>query len=260
MTDFLVVCNYADSRHRAAALATALDCQLLLNIEPEMLEEPSLAIVFGQRGVEIAHTGRKAPGPVRCDFESGAVNHRRQFGGGKGQMIAKACGVQSAKLPHILDATAGLGRDAFVLATLGCQMTLLERNPAVHSLLYDGLARASESDDLLLREIIGRMELLPADALQYLLKPQCADVVYLDPMFPERQKSAEVKKEMKAFHALVGADEDADQLLTPALQAARYRVVVKRPRKAPFLADEKPSFSLDGKSSRFDVYALRKLP
>ncbi len=86
------------------------------------------------------------------------------------------------------------------------------------------------------------------------------DVVYLDPMFPERQKSADVKKEMRAFHRLVGADADADDLLAPALAAARYRVVVKRPRKAPDLAGRPPSHRVEGKSSRFDVYALQKLP
>ena len=85
-------------------------------------------------------------------------------------------------------------------------------------------------------------------------------MVYLDPMFPERKKSAQVKKEMQIFHALIGADLDADQLLENALERANYRVVVKRPRIAPFLNNQKPSYQLEGKSSRYDIYTNKALP
>lgn len=84
-------------------------------------------------------------------------------------------------------------------------------------------------------------------------------VVYLDPMFPHNDKSALVKKEMRAFRPVVGDDLDADQLLDAALAIAENRVVVKRPRKAPFLADRKPSLQFQGKSSRYDIYPLKKL-
>ena len=86
------------------------------------------------------------------------------------------------------------------------------------------------------------------------------DVVYLDPMFPERKKSAKVKKQMQAFHAIVGTDADADGLLALALNVATYRVVVKRPAGANYLAEKKPSYSLEGKSTRYDIYTLKKLP
>ncbi|MDO6747132.1 class I SAM-dependent methyltransferase [Gilvimarinus sp. 1_MG-2023] len=256
----IIVCNHKMQYPQAARMSELLGVELLSNIQPSDLTHVDFALVYDHTGVALAYTGRKAPGPIRCDFASGAVNHRRQFGGGKGQMIAKACGISAHVMPRVLDATAGLGRDAFVLATLGCDVQLLERNPVVHALLQDGLSRAEISADATLAAIIGRMQLLEADARLFMTRASKADVVYLDPMFPERQKAAQVKKEMQAFHTLVGGDQDADELLQQALGLARYRVVVKRPRKAPNLADTPPSYTLEGKTSRFDIYALCKLP
>jgi len=203
-------------------------------------------------------------GPIRCDFEGTVATHRRKYGGGNGQDIAKAIGISGKCKPRVLDLTAGLGRDAFVLATLGCQVTLVERNPVVQELLKDGLARAlSISDNPELATIVARMELVALEAQCYLNGnaniPQ-PDVIYLDPMYPESRKSAKVKKEMQAFKTLVGDDHDADHLLDLALGAARYRVVVKRARKAPQLGNAAPHFSLSGKSTRYDIYALQKLP
>ena len=104
--------------------------------------EADFALQLGEQGLQLVDLGPQAPGPVRVDFVEGAAAHRRLYGGGSGQMIAKAVGVQSGVRPVVLDATAGLGRDAFVLATLGCEMTLIERQPLIAALLEDGLARA----------------------------------------------------------------------------------------------------------------------
>lgn len=265
----VVIAQSSDARAEAAATARELDVPLLINAEPEQLSEPTFALVYDDHGLALHHTGRKVPGPVQANFLSGAVDHRRRFGGGKGQMIAKAVGLKPHVFPQVLDLTAGLGRDAFVLASLGCRVQLWERSPVVYRLLADGLARArrgaEQSGDGELMEILGRMSLQYGDGAGYLGSlaeddPERPDVIYLDPMFPERQKSADVKKEMRAFHTLVGADADADELLAPALAKARYRVVVKRPRKAPDLAGRAPGHRVEGKSSRFDVYALHKLP
>jgi 16S rRNA (guanine1516-N2)-methyltransferase len=165
----------------------------------------------------------------------------------------------------VLDLTAGLGSDGFVLAGLGCQVKLLERNAVVFSLLQDGLRRAqcAALDDTELGEVISRMALIEGDAQDFLAaltEDQYEDVIYLDPMFPERKKRAKVKKEMQAFQHIVGADQDAADLLPLALERARYRVVVKRSASADFLAGTQPSYSLEGKSTRFDIFALRKLP
>ncbi len=264
-----IVCNAAERLAQAQQLASDLGVALLQNAAPVTLAEPAQVLLFDTQGLSLQTTGRKAPGPIQVDFTSGGSDHRRKFGGGKGQMVAKAVGLKGSFRPQIVDATAGLGGDAFVLATLGCRMTLLERSPVVYALLADGLQRGRQwalTEDRELVGILDAMTLVPADAQQYLtdLSQQSIerrpDVVYLDPMFPERIKSASVKKEMAAFHTLVGRDEDAVNLLELALAVARYRVVVKRPTKAPLLADYPCSYQLEGKSTRFDIYTIKKMP
>jgi len=174
-------------------------------------------------------------------------------------MIAKAVGIQSGIRPAILDATAGLGRDAFVLAQLGCDVVLIERHPLIAALLADGLARALSDAEV--GPIVQRMHLQKGNAIDLMTawQGEPPQVIYLDPMFPHRDKSALVKKEMRLFRPLVGDDDDAPQLLAAALDLATHRVVVKRPRKAPGVAGRGPSHVLEGKSSRFDIYAKKAL-
>lgn len=248
----------AESRSKGERLAQALALPCVSNADKSSLQ---LVIEVSIQGIKLQPCGKKAPGPTFVDFTSGSVAHRRQFGGGKGQMIAKAVGIKPGITPTVLDATAGLGKDAFVLATLGCELTLLERSPVVHALLADGLERAALN--LEIAPIIEKMTLHHANSIDWMVEHADMDemyqVVYLDPMFPHNDKSALVKKEMRAFRPIVGDDLDADQLLDAALAIAENRVVVKRPRKAPFLADRKPSLQFEGKSSRYDVYPLKKL-
>ena len=210
-------------------------------------------------------------GVVCVDFVTGAAAHRRKFGGGRGQPVAKAVGIKGDYLPRVLDATAGQGRDAFVLASLGCKMTLIERSPVAFLLLKDGLARAAADAET--TAIAARMTLIHADAREWLLAAVNAgadedrslltphpspltpfDVIFLDPMFPEPDKRAKSKKEMAAFQQIIGGDEDADVLLEPARRLAGKRVIVKRPRHAPHLAGIKPNFVFEGESTRFDGY------
>jgi 16S rRNA (guanine1516-N2)-methyltransferase len=221
--------------------------------------EAEFALQLGDDGLQLAELGPQAPGPVRVDFVEGAVAHRRLFGGGSGQMIAKAVGVQPGVRPSVLDATAGLGRDAFVLATLGCAMTLSERQPIIAALLEDGLARARRDAEV--APIAAQMCLLQGNAIELMRdwQGEPPQVIYLDPMFPHRDKSALVKKEMRLFRPLVGDDLDAPALLQAALALASHRVVVKRPRKAPIIEGAKPSYALEGKSSRYDIYPRKAL-
>ncbi len=216
----------------------------------------------GEDGLQFAENAVHAPGALRVDFLAGALAHRGRFGGGSGQMIARAVGLQPGVRPVVLDATAGLGRDGFVLAQLGCALTLIERRPVIAALLEDGLRRAA--NDAATAPIVARMRLLVGDAIEMMgawlvrqeMPPQ---VVYLDPMFPQRTKSALVKKEMRALRPLAGDDADAPALLEAALSLASHRVVVKRPRQAPALDSRLPSHVLVGRSSRFDVYAKKSL-
>lgn len=240
----------------------------ILSTSPPCAEKENFVLLLDEQGLALQPTGKKAPGAIRVDFAQGANAHRRQFGGGKGQLIAKAVGLKSAYRPQIIDATAGLGQDAFVLAALGCGITLLERSPVIFHLLADGLERAKLVIDSDLQGIVERMQLFQqhgADYLEQLESP--VDVIYLDPMFPERKSKAEVNKSMKALHSLVGADNDAGVLLKKALEKAIYRVVVKRPRKAPALHEQHvelslpaPSLVLEGKSTRYDIYTFKKMP
>ncbi len=209
---------------------------------------------------------KNLPGPICIDFSSGALTHRRLFGGGKGQTLAKAMGLNKTPMPLILDATAGMGKDAFVFASLGANVVLMERSPIVAALLNDALERGRTDKEI--APIIQRMQFIYGDA-QYLNHEMFAhltfcestlssdrivDIIYLDPMFPHKKKSALVKKEMLAFQHIIGADTDSDQLLKICQAFAKKRVVVKRPIKAPFLDNSTPSFSMTMKKHRFDIY------
>lgn len=197
--------------------------------------------------------------PLCVDFLSGKATYRREHGGGQQQTIAKAVGKKKDKPRAVLDATAGLGRDAFVLASLGCRLTLLERHQVVAALLEDGLKRAYQ-DTFIGSWMQERMCLYPHASLQQLIDQGVwFDVIYLDPMYPHRKKNALVKKEMQLLQALVGADHDSDRLLQPALACARERVVVKRPIDAPYLDSCAPTFSMPMKNNRFDVYLCSTL-
>lgn len=239
------------------SLAERLGLPVLGEVNPRFHLQHPLLLLQTRRGLVLQHTGKGVPGPVLADFLHGKADYRRKHGGGRGQLIAKAVGIGKRSQPlTVLDATAGLGQDAFVLATLGAHVSLLERSPVVAALLRDGIERLSGSEEG--RQLAQRMSLTEADSAQWLRAQPgpVADIVYLDPMFPHRGNSARVKKEMTAFQALVGGDEDADELLAQALAKARFRVVVKRPRKAPTLAGPEPELVLSGRSTRYDVYTL----
>ncbi len=243
----------------ASNFAQQLGLEILQNVKFTKENRFPLLMIYDRHGPSLVQTGKGAPGPVRADFVSGKTDHRRKFGGGKGQLISKAVGLKSGITPSVLDATAGLGQDAFVLACQGCEMTLLERSPVVAELLSAGLELARRSYDV--APITAHMNMINADSIEWLsAQPESvADVIYLDPMFPDRDKSSLVKKEMRLFKMIIGGDLDAEALLAVALEKARYRVVVKRPRKAPEIDGIKPSLKLEGKSSRYDIYTLKSM-
>jgi len=187
------------------------------------------------------------------DFVGGAVGHRLRFGGGRGQALPKAAGLARGQTPRIVDATAGLGRDAFLLASLGAEVTLIERSLEMHALLAEGLARAQEAGPDY-AEIVARMTLLEGDGRDLLpgLKPE---VVLVDPMHPPRGNTALVKKEMRLLREIVGDDPDAFELMQVALASASKRVVLKWPLRAdPMRGLPPPSHQIIGKSTRYDVF------
>lgn len=256
-----VACSALGDRAGAAGLAEQLTLPFLGVVKPRQVRDFELLLFSDEHGLALQATGKGAPGPVRVDFASGKSGYRREHGGGTGQLVARAVGLQKTKVRlHVLDATAGLGQDAFVLAGLGCTMTLFERSPVIHALLADGLERGLLNPDI--AGILNRITLMEGSSIDWLqgAGTGAADVIYLDPMFPHRDKSALVKKEMQLFRPIVGDDDDAPALLAAALAVATYRVVVKRPRKAPAIEGPEPTTRLEGKSSRYDIYSLKALP
>ena len=210
-----------------------------------------------QNGVlGLADASEKKVLPVEVDFASPASLYRKQHGGGRKEPIVKAIGLKGNEGWHVVDATPGLGRDAFVLVSVGCKVTMIERSPIVAALLEDGIRRLVLS----FPELAAKMSLQhgnSAEVMQY-FTGENVNAIYLDPMFPHKKKSALVKKEVRLFQQLLGHDPDADALLPPALKLATHRVVVKRPNSADVLAGEKPSMAIESKKHRFDVYLCQK--
>lgn len=235
--------------------AAALARELGLPLCPPPCHKHPYVLTPGAERLELRLDHGKASGPLYVDFVAGAMGFRARHGNRGKEPLARAVGLKGTAAPAVLDATAGLGRDAFILATLGCPVTLVERSPVIAALLRDGIARALAHPDS--RAAARRMQLLIGDAGDVLVgleKDRRPDVVYLDPMYPHRNKSALVKKEMRVLRALVGEDADAPRLLAAALHATPRRVVVKRPRLAPPLPGAAPAHTLSGNTTRFDIY------
>lgn len=207
--------------------------------------------------------------PLIVDFLSGALQHRLKHGLSKNDPLPRALGMKSRNpetAPFVLDATAGLGTDALILAALGCRVRSIERSPVTSALLLDGMKRfriAAEEDEFF-QAVAGRLSFEEGDALEVLRslsESERPDVVYLDPMYPEEShsKSALPKKTMQIFRRLLDGDEDAEQLWQVAMTKARARVVVKRPLKAQPLGQSlgrAPTHQFEGKTARFDMYLV----
>ena len=218
-----------------------------------------LLLLCSAAGLAVMQTGKKKPGPVAVDLISPTMEYRRRHGGGRSQPMARAVGLKGNRQPTVIDATAGLGRDAFILAHLGCTVHMIERAPVIGTLLEDGLQRALQSPEA--AEIIQeRLKLTIGDSITILQNIEISarpDVIYLDPMYPHRTKSSLVKKEMRILRALAGDDLDAPGLLEAALACTRDRVVIKRPRLAVSIEGIPPTTVITSKNSRYDIYLIQ---
>lgn len=249
----------------AASRAERLAAELGLAVVKDESDLDAVLVVRADRlelrETQVARRGGQAA--VWCEFAEGAFGHRVRSGHIAAELLVKAVrGRGGARGLKVVDATAGLGRDAALLALAGCEVTAVERSAVMAALLRDGLQRAAEAAahgeaERQRLEPLGRIAVVVADARQWLAELPTAhrpDVVTLDPMFPPRSKSAQVKKQMRLCRLVSGGDEDAAELLAIAQQMARRRVVVKRPMHAEPLGGAKPTVSRKGRSVRYDVY------
>jgi len=237
--------------------ATKLASKLHIPFTDKKGEDFKLLLICSADCLELLQTDNKKTKSIKAAFTDSTMLYRLKHGGGRRQDLARAVGLKKGWQPGVIDATAGLGRDGFILAHLGCRVHMLERSPILTAMLEDGLLRAKQTAET--AEAAGRIHITLADSIEFLqnlAEHDRPDVIYIDPMYPERLKSSLVKKEMRILRTIVGGDDDAPGLLQTALHSALNRVVVKRPRLAPTLGGLEPSHAITGKTSRFDVYLV----
>ena len=199
-----------------------------------------------ERGLALVGSGME----LRGDFTR--MLPRLRQGRLQQELLVKAARIKGATEPTAIDCTAGLGEDSLLLAAAGFSVTMFERDATIAALLADALERAAA--DARLADIVSRMTLVAGDSLAGLAELDFEpDVVFLDPMFPARTKSAAVKKKFQLLHHLEQPCEEEDALVKAALAAHPHKVVIKRPTKGPHLAGMKPSYSIQGKAVRYDV-------
>ncbi len=184
------------------------------------------------------------------NFRDNRLNYHKKKSSIKNELISRALGAGRLGL-RVLDLSAGLGIDSVFLAQLGYQVTAIERN----ALIYLALNEANKLNSFENKGL--GLEFIFSEAKEYLVQSKLNfDVIYFDPMFPDKAKSALPRQEMVLFKNLVGRDEDASEVLELSLSAKGVkRVVVKRPIRAPALL--RPQSSIEGKLIRFDIYGVK---
>ncbi len=213
-------------------------------------ENPSLVLARDEAGLFLKVEGDSGlRTKVRVDFTTPAW--RRRLPRVRREPLVRAMGRKPPAAIRLLDGTAGLGRDAFLLAAAGFRVTACERNPILAALVADGLKRARHCART--RDIARQLAFHQADARR-LLAEQPFDVVYLDPMFSQRTSAARVRKELQMVRLLVEPDPDMDELFTLARTRAKLRVVVKRSRREEWLGNQRPGYSVTTRTTRFDIY------
>ncbi|MFT5111228.1 MAG: 16S rRNA (guanine1516-N2)-methyltransferase [Parasphingorhabdus sp.] len=185
--------------------------------------------------LQLVSSGQSNIRPLAVDFS------RKRRGISRKDLISRAIGRSSRT---VIDATAGLGKDSIHLASLGYQVTCVERCPAIAALLLDAKRRLGEESNKYLDVVFG-------DGCETLLKLK-ADTVYLDPMFPPSGKSAIPRQTLRTIRSLAGDDLDVMQLFEVAQQRF-HRVVVKRPDRMKPL-QEPIHHRVQGRTVNYDVY------
>lgn len=237
-----------------------------LGVIPQVLTLPEdyqgLVLRLDEDGLSLHSTAGSPARPTRIDFLSGKLRHRLETSR-RSEGLLKAIGMDKYSLPlRVIDATAGLGTDGFVMAAKGCEVLMLEKSGVMAALLADGLRRGRHAGDAVTNEYFQRLSLECGDANDFFgrqaFRESPPDVIYLDPMFPPRRKSAKVKKDMALMQQLLPPNEDVETLVQKAREIAAKRVVLKRPGKASKGTSRKggldPDFQVPGKACHFQVF------
>ena len=211
-----------------------------------------VVLVMDREGLSLCGDGMR----LRGDFTGLLPRIRREnlFR----EPLVKAARIKGEKKERTaVDATAGLGEDAFLLAAAGWRITMFEKDPVIAALLRDALDRAER--DSALAPVVSRLSLREEDSLPYLRSIRAdgkerPDLILLDPMFPGRTKSGLVRKKFQLLHLLERPCGNEEELLMGAVKANPLKIVVKRPAKGPYLAGRKADYSLEGSRIRYDCY------
>lgn len=227
------------------------EAQLLANkVQASFSENPGegLTLLVDEEGVSLNGFGLS----FRGDFEQ----MLRRISGGhlQHEMLAHVAKTKLTR-PYAVDATAGMGEDSIILAACGYEVTLFEQNPVIAALLADALSRAKANPDLC--DIVGRMRLIEGNSMERMPElDRKPDLIYLDPMFPARQKSGLINKKLQLIQKLEHPCVEEERLLLTAFEIHPAKVVIKRPLKGPFLAEKNPNYSIKGKAIRYDCFVF----
>ena len=209
-------------------------------------------------GLEMLPTGlalvdhyRQKP-PLSVDYGSPSLRLRQKKISAKGELLVRA--VKEKPGARVLDMTAGLGTDAFILASYGHDVTMLERSKTVYLLVKDALKRARQDAEL--KPVVARLTLHHWDSTRPFLPAIGFDAALVDPMFDEKKKSALPPGNMQMLQAFLGRGAELQPFLTAAQELSIRRTIVKRPRldRAPAKNAVRPVYQLTGRSSRLDVF------
>lgn len=223
-----------------------------INILKTNKNEDMIMLCLSSSGLSL----QKGNMSLHCDFQD--MLSRIKPGKLQSELLVKAAKIKSSNSSvstslTAIDATAGLGQDSFLLAAAGFSVHMYEQDPIIAALLRDALQQANHNPNLF--PITQRMHLYEKNSILALQTiTETPDVIYLDPMFPARTKSAAVKKKFQLLHELEQPCENEEVLLQAAEALHPRKIVVKRMLKGPYLAQKKPSYSLKGKSIRYDCY------
>lgn len=224
--------------------------------------ESGLSVIFDARGAALCGRGVSSGGRrvvLRPDFSD--MLRRIRPDALNSELLIKAARIKGAEPSGltVVDATAGLGEDSLLLAAAGYNVVMYENDPVIAALLRSALGRARDAAEL--SEAAARMELREEDSVEALTGAEgpAPDIVYLDPMFPERKKSGAIKKKFQLLQQLERPCGNGEELLGAAVAAGPSKIVIKRPLGGEPLPGRRPDYSVRGKTVRFDCIVVNKV-